>query len=63
MKWRDVRLRIVAPIVGAWIEIIKFICCYNCRTVAPIVGAWIEIKVDRYDYNECLSRSYRGSVD
>ena len=34
----------VAPLVGAWIEIYgtRYTCGYSC--VAPLVGAWIEIK-------------------
>ena len=33
----------VAPLVGAWIEIYgtRYTCGYSC--VAPLVGAWIEI--------------------
>ena len=35
--------RIVAPLVGAWIEI-SFLCAkINESFVAPLVGAWIEI--------------------
>ena len=40
MQWQK---EVVAPLVGAWIEILslsgKFILCI----VAPLVGAWIEI--------------------
>ena len=33
----------VAPLVGAWIEIVR-IMIFNCKAiVAPLVGAWIEI--------------------
>ena len=34
----------VAPIVGAWIEILKDFYEFYRPLVAPIVGAWIEIK-------------------
>ena len=36
----------VAPLVGAWIEIIGY--AWRCRPapVAPLVGAWIEILDD-----------------
>ena len=34
---------IVAPLVGAWIEMTCLICPYVPRKVAPLVGAWIEI--------------------
>ena len=34
---------IVAPLVGAWIEIISQCCNVVEALVAPLVGAWIEI--------------------
>ena len=34
----------VAPLVGAWIEIILASNSIQATTVAPLVGAWIEIK-------------------
>ena len=33
----------VAPLVGAWIEILSMRIDTNQETVAPLVGAWIEI--------------------
>ena len=33
----------VAPLVGAWIEIVMVSLCIRKRRVAPLVGAWIEI--------------------
>ena len=33
----------VAPLVGAWIEIIKSLKFASAHAVAPLVGAWIEI--------------------
>ena len=33
----------VAPLVGAWIEIVWMWLQYWMRMVAPLVGAWIEI--------------------
>ena len=36
---------LVAPLVGAWIEIRKHSITLMDRLVAPLVGAWIEIKV------------------
>ena len=33
----------VAPLVGAWIEIDKLDKDINGKHVAPLVGAWIEI--------------------
>ena len=35
--------QIVAPLVGAWIEIVKKPIVGKILTVAPLVGAWIEI--------------------
>ena len=40
----------VAPLVGAWIEIHKFINESVCIFVAPLVGAWIEIFSKGYRY-------------
>ena len=37
-------MRVVAPLVGAWIEILSFSAQNELRhIVAPLVGAWIEI--------------------
>ena len=36
-------LAVVAPFVGAWIEILDEITMDALDTVAPFVGAWIEI--------------------
>ena len=33
----------VAPFVGAWIEIHRYVYIYDIHTVAPFVGAWIEM--------------------
>ena len=33
----------VAPLVGAWIEIVMLVCGFYLFQVAPLVGAWIEI--------------------
>ena len=33
----------VAPLVGAWIEIEKWEYFFTLTYVAPLVGAWIEI--------------------
>ena len=35
---------VVAPLVGAWIEILILVLTYTNISVAPLVGAWIEIK-------------------
>ena len=38
----------VAPLVGAWIEILQEFRSARRNTVAPLVGAWIEIKSEIY---------------
>ena len=35
---------LVAPLVGAWIEIYEIAKQLEIYVVAPLVGAWIEIK-------------------
>ena len=39
---------IVAPLVGAWIEISNIQWKMTANGVAPLVGAWIEIKSEIY---------------
>ena len=53
----------VAPIVGAWIEIVVGKLRKGFGIVAPIVGAWIEMDSITYGYDDVKCRSYRGSVD
>ena len=36
----------VAPLAGAWIEIIMELRQLHQRQVAPLAGAWIEIQYD-----------------
>ena len=38
----------VAPLVGAWIEILNVLTRYSVLSVAPLVGAWIEISTRTY---------------
>ena len=38
------RVDIVAPLVGAWIEIANCLILVILTGVAPLVGAWIEIR-------------------
>ena len=35
----------VAPLVGAWIEILQIKIKADANNVAPLVGAWIEINI------------------
>ena len=37
--------RIVAPLAGAWIEILAYVKDECKKLVAPLAGAWIEILV------------------
>ena len=37
-------MAVVAPFVGAWIEIVVACIFSNVASVAPFVGAWIEIQ-------------------
>ena len=43
-----IRSGIVAPLVGAWIEINFLFASNNSILVAPLVGAWIEIKNKKF---------------
>ena len=42
-RYKNLILVTVAPLVGAWIEIIDVISSFRNCFVAPLVGAWIEI--------------------
>ena len=53
----------VAPLVGAWIEIVFLQSCKQPCSVAPLVGAWIEISMSWVYRLRQKSRSPRGSVD
>ena len=54
---------IVAPFVGAWIEIIVETGIAVYTYVAPFVGAWIEIVLAVATGVTSACRSLRGSVD
>ena len=53
----------VAPLVGAWIEIIHEECDEMAGVVAPLVGAWIEINIHITLQFRDKSRSSCRSVD
>ena len=57
------RLNVVAPLVGAWIEIRCNPYPYTPLDVAPLVGAWIEIAALVSFWKFLDRRSPRGSVD
>ncbi len=57
------RMEVVAPLAGAWIEIVgvgKDVIRY---TVAPLAGAWIEIFYNRLRILYTPGRTPRGCVD
>ena len=56
-------LKTVAPLVGAWIEIVIFYRNGKHCRVAPLVGAWIEIFLFIVMFGMPKCRSPRGSVD
>ena len=53
----------VAPLAGAWIEILYFLQRYCVFFVAPLAGAWIEIYCYPSSFHTLPRRSPRGSVD
>ena len=53
----------VAPLAGAWIEILEEIQQYRAIGVAPLAGAWIEIALNNGSLDSGCGRSPRGSVD
>ena len=56
-------LQYVAPLAGAWIEIMLSLAYSKTLWVAPLAGAWIEIHETFLSVNLFTSRSPRGSVD
>ena len=62
-KMNVLRRDLVAPLVGAWIEIFMYSSQKFKLTVAPLVGAWIEILKPLDTYHCSKGRSSRGSVD
>ena len=58
-----VRERDVAPLAGAWIEIVKRIGESFGTKVAPLAGAWIEIECPSQCVPALVCRSPYGSVD
>ena len=54
---------LVAPLVGAWIEILGIIAETLYQLVAPLVGAWIEIFFTFPYFADKSRRTPRGSVD
>ena len=53
----------VAPLAGAWIEILMTDGTIETESVAPIAGAWIEMCASAPLPISAYRRSPRGSVD
>ena len=53
----------VAPFMGAWIEMQKALPPTSSVTVAPFMGAWIEIVVVRDKHAQDFCRTLHGCVD
>ena len=53
----------VAPLVGAWIEILETGQPYKIVPVAPLVGAWIEMPRLFWRTNRSIRRTPCGCVD
>ncbi len=64
-SWESGRepVNLVAPFVGAWIEIFQDYKEAYTGSVAPFVGAWIEMLHLPLGGCRAGSRSLRGSVD
>ena len=58
-----IRLTIVAPFMGAWIEISCKLNTLILPPVAPFMGAWIEIKSASNSHLSYLRRTLYGCVD
>ena len=54
---------LVAPFVGAWIEMSNELLALSKIEVAPFVGAWIEIYITSIWFIVIFGRSVRRSVD
>ena len=59
----DLKVAVVAPFAGAWIEISASTMPSASAIVAPFAGAWIEILIDVCQVLTESSRSVRRSVD
>ena len=55
--------RAVAPLAGAWIEILIAPTTLVFSVVAPLAGAWIEILIASAKESIGIGRSPCGSVD
>ena len=54
---------IVAPFMGAWIEIFCHVSTYKTQLVAPFMGAWIEINLYQLPFKMMSCRTLYGCVD
>ena len=53
---------LVAPCMGAWVEIILYMESCPANFVAPCVGAWVEIKLDDLTLFKTVCRPLCGGV-
>ena len=53
----------VAPLAGAWIEMVRLEIRRKLLSVAPLAGAWIEMNLVTTEEGHDQRRSPRGSVD
>ena len=53
---------LVAPLAGAWVEIVSAAGRGYKEIVAPLAGAWVEISIGFAIYSARSCRSPRGSV-
>ncbi len=53
---------VVAPCVGAWVEILMIPAVCAAADVAPCVGAWVEIELIKKFENMPLGRPLCGGV-
>ena len=64
-RWQDIckEKHLVAPLMGAWIEIDKVYTLVSVISVAPLMGAWIEIIEINATENGAPGRAPHGRVD
>ena len=56
-----IRCRLVAPLAGAWIEILLIRAVATVRPVAPLAGAWIEIEEPTAEWRNKLVAPLAGA--
>ena len=54
------RLRLVTPFVGVWIETHRYCVCMPIESVTPFVGVWIETLKDKAMQLEAVVTPFVG---